>query len=148
MQLLQNFTLIFRKIGFHAVEEQGGLIQKPFRRADILDDNGFGVFAQFCFLFTVQIFACINNDRQIIQFFIVTDLIQQLKAGHIIQHKIKHHAVISLLAQLTQCLLSGGYCRDGDIIMADKLHDGPALNFIILHDQQMLQSAGCVILNL
>ena len=39
MQLLEHAPLLLRKLALDAVEEEGRLVEQPFRRARVLDDD-------------------------------------------------------------------------------------------------------------
>src|SRR5690606_25408921 len=98
-------------LGFDLVEKEGHLIEKTFRRACVLDNNGFGESPQSLLLVARERSAGIHNYRWKGHIALRRHFFQQLVAAEVRQIQIHHYAIERQTAELCQ-RLAGSFHPD------------------------------------
>ena len=82
-QPFQHALLFRRQVGNHAMQEQGGFIEEPFRRLHSLDDDAPRHRVEACIFFRRKFAAGEHNHRQVRELRLILDAFQELETGHV-----------------------------------------------------------------
>ena len=134
--------MLYRQIGDDAVEEEGGLVQEPFGRLNVLEDDALGHGLEPRLIVVGKLLAGEDDDGQVVQGWLRLKLLQQLEAVDVGQAQVEHDAIVLPLKQGLERLASGGDGRQLDVGMVEQLDDGLALDVVVLDDQEPFGARG------
>src|SRR5437762_1947595 len=117
------------------MQPQRGLIKQSLGTADVFYDDGLGQAIELLLFLWRQIFARVNDHRQLLM--LGPYLLDQFEAGNVGQHQIEDHATEFLVAQLGQRVRRTWRFNNFDSSISDKLANGGALNGIVLDHEQL-----------
>ena len=138
MQPLQDLPRRVREVGGVPVEEEGGLVEEPLRRLDVLEDDGLRQPLELRLLLAREVLARVDDDRQRAEARPLLDALDHLQARDVGQEQVQHHAVEVLVVEDVERLLAGGDRGDLHVAIADQVDHALALNLVVLHHQQVL----------
>ena len=147
MQPVQHALFFRRQIRYHAVQEQRSLVEQALRRFHSLHHHAASQRMQACILIRRKLLAGEDDHRQLAQCRGIAQVFEDLKARHVRQLQIEHHAVELLFIQRAQRFLPARNDRDVDVVVTEQLADAQLLAGVVFHDQQPLAPRSRVILD-
>ncbi len=90
---LEHLLLGLGQVGDHAVQEERRLVEEPFRRLHVLEQDALRQPAQPLLLLAGQVLAGEDDDRDLAQARLRLQLLQQLEAAHVGQAQVEDAAV-------------------------------------------------------
>src|SRR5437660_11227120 len=85
----------------NTMKDQRSLIQQPFERSDILNDDRFREASQFCLFLGIEVLAGIDDDRDVAD--LGLDLLHQLESVHFGKCEVQNDTLLPLRSKLEQC---------------------------------------------
>ena len=138
VQAVEHALLVRRQVGHHAMQEQRGFIQQPLGRFDIFDHHAARQHVQAGILFGAEFAAGEHHHRQVLQLFVVAQLIENFEAAHVGQAQVEHRAVVAGFLEPLQSGRSGIDHVDVDVVVPEQFANAELLGGIVFHHEQAL----------
>ena len=138
MQPFQHGLLLRRQIGDDPVEEQRSLVQQPFRRTHILQNDALGHRLELCLFGGGQVPTSEDDHRHGRQRRLSVHPLQQLETGHVGKTQVEHDAIKRTLEQGLQRLAAGPDGCHFDVAGSEQFLGGASLDLVVLDDQEPL----------
>src|SRR5688500_51820 len=133
-------ALLVGELGLDTMQEERSLVEQPFRRLHILDDDRLGVLAQPRFLGRGEVAPGVDDDRQVLAPLIGLHPLEELESVHVLQAEVEHHAIVGRVLELGERLLGRGDRGDVHVLVRDELDHALPLVLVILDHQQVPNS--------
>ena len=136
VQLLEHALLVWRQVTHQPVQEEGRLIEQPFRQFDTLDDHAAGNRVKPGLLFGGKLAAGEHDDGDVGQPLVAAHPLEDLEAAHVGKPQIEHHAIAALVVEYGQGVGAGIRGEDVDVVMCEQLGDAEALGSVVFDDEE------------
>src|SRR4029079_3575967 len=138
VETLQHALLFGGQVGHDAVQEEGGLVEQALRRLHAFHDDAARHRMEPGVLFGAELAAGKEDNRHVGQLLVGGKLFQHLKARHIGQAQVEHHAIGRLLPQHIERATPGAGGFYLDVVIAEQFRNAPLLSRVVFDHQQAL----------
>ena len=136
---MQHALPLRGQLRFDLMQKQRDLIQQPFRRARVLDDDRAGEAPERVLFIARERLTGIDDDRREGHIVLLGHLLEQIVTAQIRQIQVEHHAIEGGCLQLHQGFGGCRYGVDPDFAIGQQLRETFALSLVVFDDQHIAQ---------
>ena len=118
------------------MKKQRRLVKQPLGRFNIFDHDAACQRMQLRILIRAEFPAGKHDNREILEFGRVTQLLKNFESSHIGETKIEHHAIVIACFQRLQRVGAGVRHINVDVFVPEKFSDAELLGWIVLDHQK------------